>query len=144
MNVFGFWMFLTVFFVTPWFFRWLRERERQKSIRSFIQPDGKINPEILDFFTNIHLEEQKNRRKPWVHIDTIEHAIGWIVIALSSTLGFLIFCLGFPIAKMESGGWDLTILTVTTVLTLVLWFAGVYGGYRIYKRGSKHGSQSAE
>jgi hypothetical protein len=144
MEALGMWMFLSFLVLAPGLFRWQKERERQKSIRSFMKPDGTVDPGILDFFAQILIEEQKNRKKPWIIIDTIEHAVGWVVIGLSSTLGFLIFCLGFPIAKLESGRWDLTILTVTTVLTLVLWFVGVYGGYKIYKSGNRHGTQSFE
>jgi 4-amino-4-deoxy-L-arabinose transferase-like glycosyltransferase len=137
MEAFGMWMFLSILVAAPWLFRWQKERERQKSIRSFTKPDGTIAPEVLEFFSTIQIEELQNRKKPWIQIDTIEHAVGWVVIGLSSTLGFLVFCLGFPIAKLESGRWDLTILSVTTILTLVLWCVGVYGGYKIYKRGPR-------
>jgi hypothetical protein len=137
-HVLGMWLFLALVFIAPWALRWLRERERQKSIRALMRPDGSINEKVLDFLEQTQLAEQRARETGWIRIECIEHAVGWVMIGLSSALGFLVFCLGFPIARLEVGGWDLKILTVTTILTLVLWIAGVYGGYRVYKRGNKH------
>lgn len=143
MHALGIWIFLGMFFVAPWALRWLKERERQKSIRVLMRPDGTIDERILAFLEKVQMAELRARENTWIRITTIEHAVGWVTIGLSSSLGFLVFCLGFPIAKLESGGWDLRILAATTALTPVLWFVGVYGGYRIYQRGGKHGGQFA-
>lgn len=140
MHALGMWIFLALFFAAPWALRWLKERERQKSIRALARPDGSIDEQVLAFLEKVQLEESRARERAWIRIDSIEHAVGWVMIGLSSTLGLLVFCLGFPIAKLESGRWDLKILAFTTALTLVLWCVGIYGGYRVYQRGGRQGA----
>lgn len=143
MHALGMWIFLALFFTAPWALRWLKERERQKSIRALMRPDGSIDERVLAFLEKVQLQEARAAENTWIRIYNIEHAVGWVVIGLSSALGFLVFCLGFPIAKLASGGWDLRILAFTTILTLVLWIGGVYGGYRIYQRGGRNGASLA-
>ena len=37
MHALGIWFFLTLVFTAPWIYRWLKELERQKSIRSLMR-----------------------------------------------------------------------------------------------------------
>ncbi len=134
----GFWLLLAIVFLAPSISSWLKERERQKTLRASIREDGSIDPEILAYYTRLRADEFAASRKSRWRSMTFEQALAWAVIALSFIGGSTILGVGIAISGIDSLQIDYVTLALTITATFGVWGAGIYIGNNLNKRGGKN------
>ena len=139
LGTMGFWLFLALVLSAPWIAGWLKERERQITLRKAMSDDGTIDSEVMKHFLRIQQEEHALRREILERRGSVEAIIFWIIITVAFLCGAIVLGLGLALAELGEATTNYTLLAITVVITFTIWIGGIFTAYRLRKPGGKNG-----